>query len=59
MNWLEIGKWVVGIIVAIVGGGLIFRFAFVRKSHNSERTVTQKNNRAGRDIIGGDKIDRR
>lgn len=59
MDWQEIGKWVAGIIAAIVGGGLIFRFAFVRNSHSSERTVTQNNNRAGRDIVGGDKIDRR
>lgn len=59
MDWQEVGKWVAGIVAAIVGGGLVFRFAFVRKSQNSTRTVTQSNNRAGRDIIGGDKIDRR
>jgi cytochrome c-type biogenesis protein CcmH/NrfF len=59
MDWQEIGKWAAGIVAIIIGGGLVFRFAFVRKSNRSERTVTQNNNRAGRDIIGGDKIDRR
>lgn len=59
MDWQEIAKWVFGVVAAIFGGGIIFRFAFVRKNHSSERTVTQNNNRAGRDIIGGDKIDKR
>lgn len=59
MDWQEIGKWIAGIVATIVGGGFVFRFIFVKKNHSSERTVVQKNNRAGRDIIGGDKIDRR
>lgn len=59
MDPQEIWKWFAGIVAAIVGGGLIFRFVFVKKSQKLKRTVTQKNNRAGRDIIGGDKIDRR
>jgi hypothetical protein len=59
MDWQEIGKWAAGVVTAVVGGGLLFRFVSVKKSNNSERTVTQKNNHAGRDIVGGDKIDRR
>jgi hypothetical protein len=59
MDWQEIGKWVVAVVTAAVGGGLIFRFVFIKKSNSSEHTVTQNNNRAGRDIIGGDKIDNR
>jgi hypothetical protein len=59
MDWQEIGKWVAGVVTAFVGGGLVFRFVFVKKSNISERTVIQKNNHAGRDIVGGDKIDRR
>jgi hypothetical protein len=59
MDWQEIVKWAAGIVAAIAGAGLVFRFAFVRKSQNSKRTITQNNNRAGRDIIGGDKIDNR
>lgn len=59
MDWQEVGKWVVSLVAAAVGGGLIFRFVFIKKNSSSERTITQKNNRAGRDIIGGDKIDKR
>lgn len=59
MEWQEIGKWVAAIIAVVVGGGLALRFVFVRKSSSSERSITQSHNRAGRDIIGGDKIDKR
>lgn len=59
MDWQDIGKWVAALILAAVGGGAVFRFVFVKKNNKSERTVIQKNNRAGRDIIGGDKIDKR
>lgn len=59
MNWQEIGKWAIAIVAAAVGGGIIFRFVFIKKNNSSERSVTQNNNRAGRDIIGGDKIDKR
>jgi len=58
MNWQEMGKWVAGIIAALVAGGLVFRFVLIRKSGNNQRSVTQTTNRAGRDIIGGDKIDK-
>jgi hypothetical protein len=59
MEWQEIGKWVAAIIAVVVGAGLAFRFVFVRKSSISERSTTQSGNHAGRDIIGGDKIDKR
>lgn len=59
MDWQEIGKWLAGIVGVIVAGGLVFRFVVIRKSGNRERSVIQTNNRAGRDIIGGDKIDKR
>jgi hypothetical protein len=59
MDWQEIGKWTLAAIGALTAGGLIIRLVFVKKNNNSERTVTQNNNRAGRDIIGGDKIDKR
>ena len=59
MDWLTIGKWVAGIVAAIAAAGFVFRFVFVRKSSDGNKTVSQVNNRAGRDIIGGDKIDKR
>lgn len=59
MDWQEIGKWALAAIGALVAGGIVIRLVFVKKNNSSERTVTQNNNRAGRDIIGGDKIDKR
>ena len=59
MDWQEIGKWTLAAIGALAAGGLVIRLVFIKKNNSSERTVTQNNNRAGRDIIGGDKIDKR
>lgn len=58
MDWKSVGLWVAGVIAALSAAGFVIRFMSVRKSSRSSRTVTQKNNRAGRDIIGGDKIDK-
>lgn len=59
MDWTEIGKWLLAAIAAIAAIGLVFKFSINRKSSNSTttRTVTQTNNRAGGDIVGGDKVD--
>ena len=59
MDWTEIGKWVLTAIAAIGAIGLVVKFSISRKSSTSTntRTVTQSNNRAGRDIVGGDSID--
>lgn len=58
MDWAEIGKWALGAIAVLAGVGFAFKMVFVRKSTstNSERTVVQTNNKAGRDIVGGDSI---
>lgn len=59
MDWTEIGKWVLAAIAALAAVGLVVKFSITRKSSTSTsaRTVTQNNNRAGRDIVGGDSID--
>lgn len=59
MDWVTVGKWLAGIVAAIAAAGVVVRFVFVRKSSHGNRSVTQTNNHAGRDIIGGDKIDKR
>lgn len=57
MDWLAIGKWVAGIIVAAVGAGIVFKLTVSRRSssNSSVRITSQKNNIAGGDIVGGDK----
>jgi hypothetical protein len=59
MDWTEIGKWVLAAIAAIGAIGLVVKFSISRKSSTSTtaRTVTQNNNRAGGDIVGGNKVD--
>lgn len=59
MDWTEIGKWVLAAIAVIGAIGLVVKFSISRKSSTSttKRTVTQNNNRAGRDIVGGDSVD--
>lgn len=58
MDWAEIGKWLLAVVAALAVAGFAFKFVFVRKkTTNKTRTVTQTNNKAGRDIIGGDSID--
>lgn len=59
MDWGTIGKWIAGLVVAATAAGIAIKFVFVRKNTNGNSTTTQNNNRAGRDIIGGDKIDKR
>ena len=56
MNWAEIGKWIVAVIAAIAAVGVAIKLSINRKSSTSTetRTVVQANNRAGRDIVGGD-----
>ncbi|HUW50026.1 MAG TPA: hypothetical protein VMV75_03335 [Sulfuricella sp.] len=58
MDWVEIGKWVASIILALGVGGLVFKFAFTSTNKKSffMRFVSQKGNTAGRDIIAGDSI---
>lgn len=59
MNWAEIGKWIVAVIAAIAAVGVAIKLSINRKSSTSTetRTVVQANNRAGRDIVGGDSVD--
>lgn len=59
MDWTEIGKWVLAAIAVIGAIGLVVKFSISRKSSTSTntRTVTQNDNRAGRDIVGGDSVD--
>lgn len=52
MDWSEIAKWVAGIVALVFGGGLAFKF--VSSRNTSVRMTSQKNNKAGGDIIGGD-----
>lgn len=59
MDWSEIGKWVLVAIATIGAVGLVVNLSISRKSSTSivTRTVSQNNNRAGRDIVGGDNVD--
>lgn len=59
MDWTAVGKWVLAAIAAIAAVGLVVKLSISRKSSTStsSRTVVQNNNRAGRDIVGGDSID--
>jgi len=59
MDWETVGKWGAAVVAALGAAGIAIRFVFVRKNSQGNRSVTQTNNRAGRDIIGGDKIDKR
>ena len=59
MDWKTLGMWIGGIIAALTAAGFVIKIIFVRKSSQSCRIVKQNNNNAGRDIIGGDKIDKR
>jgi len=54
MDWSEIATWVAGVVALGIGGGLVFRF--VSSKNTSVRVTSQKNNRAGGDIIGGDSV---
>lgn len=59
MDWKEIGAWVLAAIAALGAVGLVVKLTVTRKSTSSTstRNVTQNNNQAGRDIVGGDSID--
>lgn len=58
MDWAEIGTWVLAVIAAIAAAGLALKLSIKRKSSTSTNTgtVIQNNNRAGRDIVGGDSV---
>lgn len=53
MDLLEFAKWAGGAIAAILAGGFVYRRVTTRSSRSSFRVVSQKNNRAGGDIVGG------
>ena len=59
MDWKEIGIWALAAIAALGAVGLVVKLTVTRKSTSSTsaRNVTQNNNQAGRDIVGGDSID--
>ncbi|MBQ0960223.1 hypothetical protein KAK06_14810 [Ideonella sp. 4Y11] len=58
MDWVAIGKWAAPIIAAIIAAGIAFKFTIDRRksSKSSVRITSQKNNKAGGDIIGGDSV---
>lgn len=59
MDWEIVGKWLAGLVAAAVAAGITFRFVFVRKNTRGNSSVIQTHNRAGRDIVGGNKINKR
>ncbi|WP_156162574.1 hypothetical protein [Burkholderia sp. MSHR3999] len=58
MDWQAIGKWVGVVIAAAVAAGLVVKLTISlrRSSKSSVRVVSQKNNRAGGDIIAGNSV---
>lgn len=56
MDWLEFLKWAGTGIAAAVAGGFVYKRVTTRKSTSSIRLVSQKNNRAGGDIIAGNSV---
>ncbi|WP_238913010.1 hypothetical protein [Achromobacter insolitus] len=58
MDWSEIGKWLAGIIAAVVAGGLTLKLVSYRLTSKKTRVhiTSQKNNSAGGDIIGGNSV---
>ncbi|MDF3081480.1 hypothetical protein [Burkholderia sola] len=58
MDWQAIAKWVGVVIAAAVAAGLVIKLSVSlrRSSKSSVRIVSQKNNRAGGDIIAGDSV---
>lgn len=55
MDWEVIGKWVAGIVAALVASGVVVKLVVMRRTSNrsSIRVVSQKNNIAGGDIVAG------
>ncbi|WP_143135416.1 hypothetical protein [Burkholderia ubonensis] len=58
MDWQAIAKWVGVVIAAAVAAGLVVKLTISlrRSSKSSFRVVSQKNNRAGGDIIAGNSV---
>lgn len=58
MDWIAIGKWIAGVIVAAIAAGIVFKFTVNRRNYSksSIRVTSQKNLKAGGDIIGGDSV---
>lgn len=58
MDWIAIGKWAAGILAAAIAAGIVIKFTVNRhnSSKSSIRVTSQKNNKAGGDIIGGDSV---
>ncbi|WP_157654315.1 hypothetical protein [Burkholderia ubonensis] len=58
MDWQAIAKWVGVVIAAAVAAGLVVKLTISlrRSSKSSVRVVSQKNNRAGGDIIAGNSV---
>ena len=56
MDWIELAKWGGGILAAAIAGGFVFKRVTTRRSANSVRIVSQKNNTAGGDIVAGNSI---
>lgn len=56
MDWTKLSEIAAAAIGALVAAGIAIKFVSSRKSSKSivKRTVVQKNNTAGRDIVGGD-----
>lgn len=58
MDWIAICKWAAGALAAAIGTGIVIKFTVNR--HNSSKSsiqiTSQKNNKAGGDIIGGNSV---
>lgn len=57
MDWAEIGKWILALVAMLTAVGIVVKIVFVRKSTKATHTVTQTNNKAGRDVVGGNVVD--
>lgn len=58
MDFEKILTWAIGVIAAIIAAGFTFKFIISNKKVDNSQTikVNQKNNHAGGDIVGGNKI---
>jgi hypothetical protein len=56
MDTTKIVLAIVAAIAAALVGGIVWKINVSKKSRNSKTVVTQKNNLAGGDIVGGNKI---
>jgi hypothetical protein len=56
MDLILLAKWAIGVIAAAIAGGFAYKRVITNKSKSSFNIVSQKNNRAGGDIIAGNSV---